>query len=112
MAAPRVDPEEGVARVVRGAGRRRPGDPGRAGRGRALRRTEDVDALVDATPTDTLRLLPAFDPWVLGPGTADPHILDPARRAAVSRAAGWIAPVVTSGGLVVGTWDVTSPNNG
>ncbi|HYJ76324.1 MAG TPA: winged helix DNA-binding domain-containing protein [Kineosporiaceae bacterium] len=69
-------------------------------------RAEDVDALERARPSDAVRLLPAFDPWVLGPGTADPHLLDPARRSEVSRAAGWIAPVVLVGGRIAGTWDV------
>ena len=52
------------------------------------------------------RLLPAFDQYVLGPGTKDPMIIDPGRRAAISRTAGWIAPVVLSGGRVAGTWDL------
>jgi hypothetical protein len=69
-------------------------------------RAEDVDALAESRPTDVVRLLPAFDPWVLGPGTADPHLLDPARRGEVSRAAGWIAPVVLVGGRIGGTWEV------
>ena len=51
------------------------------------------------------RLLPAFDQYVLGPGTKDPHLLDPRHRAEVSRAAGWIAPVVVHEGRVVGTWE-------
>jgi Winged helix DNA-binding domain len=53
-----------------------------------------------------VRLLPAFDQYVLGPGTKDPHVLDPARRGDVSRAAGWIAPVVLVAGRVAGTWEV------
>jgi len=42
---------------------------------------------------------------VLGPGTKDVHVLDPHRRSEVSRAAGWIAPVVVHAGRVVGTWE-------
>ena len=41
----------------------------------------------------------------LGPGTKDPHLLDPRHRAEVSRAAGWIAPVVVHAGRVAGTWE-------
>ena len=68
-------------------------------------RTEDLDELAAAKPTKALRLLPGFDQWVLGPGTDDPRIVAPARRAAVSRQAGWISPVVVLGGVVAGTWE-------
>jgi winged helix DNA-binding protein len=68
-------------------------------------RTEDLDALAAAKPTRALRLLPGFDQWVLGPGTDDPRIVAPSRRAAVSRQAGWISPVVVLGGVVAGTWE-------
>ncbi len=69
-------------------------------------RTEDLDELAGAKPTKALRLLPGFDQWVLGPGTDDPRIVAPARRAAVSRQAGWISPVVVLGGVVAGTWEL------
>jgi Winged helix DNA-binding domain len=67
---------------------------------------EDVDELLSSKPTDALRLLPGFDQWVLGPGTDDTHVIPPGRRAAVSRTAGWIAPVVVAGGVVSGTWEL------
>ncbi len=66
--------------------------------------TDDVDALVATRPTTAVRLLPGFDQYVLGPGTKDGHVVPPARRAAVSRQAGWISPVVVAGGRVSGTW--------
>ena len=53
-----------------------------------------------------VRLLPGFDQWVLGPGTADGHVVPSGRRAAVSKQAGWIAPVVVVGGVVSGTWEL------
>jgi hypothetical protein len=65
----------------------------------------DVGSLRAAVPDASTRLLPAFDQYVLGPGTKDVHVLDPQRRSEVSRAAGWIAPVVVHGGRVVGTWE-------
>ncbi len=68
-------------------------------------RAADVDELAAARPEPLTRLLPAFDQYVLGPGTKDPHLLDPRHRAEVSRAAGWIAPVVVHAGRVVGTWE-------
>jgi hypothetical protein len=73
---------------------------------RALAREEDVDEIARTRPSRTLRLLPAFDQYVLGPGTGDARVIPPAHRAAVSRAAGWIAPVVLAGGRVVGTWEI------
>jgi hypothetical protein len=47
-----------------------------------------------------VRLLPAYDQWVLGPGTADPHVVPPAHREPVSRG----AAVVIVDGVVAGTW--------
>ena len=67
---------------------------------------EDVDELAATKPSRAVRLLPSFDQWVLGPGTADTHVIPDGRRAAVSRQAGWIAPVVTVGGVVSGTWSL------
>ena len=75
----------------------RPRDGGGGGWGESYARTEDMDELAGAKPTKALRLLPGFDQWVLGPGTDDPRIVAPARRAAVSRQAGWISPLVVVG---------------
>lgn len=69
-------------------------------------RTADLDALAAAEPVAGVRLLPAFDQYVLGPGTADAEVVPVAHRARVSRAAGWIAPVVVEAGRVVATWSV------
>jgi len=66
----------------------------------ALAPREHVDELADTRPSSTVRLLPAFDQWVLGPGTADPRVVPPAHRGVVSRG----AAVVTVGGTVAGTW--------
>ena len=67
---------------------------------------EDLDELAAARSTTAVRLLPGFDQYVLGPGTADGHVVPTARRAAVSRQAGWISPVVVAGGVVCGTWEL------
>ena len=40
-------------------------------------RAADVDELAAARPDTSTLLLPAFDQYVLGPGTKDPHVLDP-----------------------------------
>jgi hypothetical protein len=67
---------------------------------------EHLDELASTRPTNAVRLLGGFDQWVLGPGTADGHVIPPARRAAVSRQSGWISPVVVVGGVVSGTWEI------
>jgi hypothetical protein len=65
---------------------------------------EDLEGLLATRPKRTVRLLPGFDAWVLGPGTADPATLPAHRRTAVSRQAGWISPIVVVDGVVSGTW--------
>jgi len=71
-----------------------------------LARAVDVDDLAAATPSRDVRLLPGFDQYVLAPGTGDPQVVPPSRRQNVSKAAGWISPVVVAGGRVVGTWQL------
>jgi hypothetical protein len=67
---------------------------------------DDLDDLGGTSPTETVRLLPGFDQYVLGPGTKAEEIIAPSHRSEVSRTAGWIAPVVVAGGTVAGTWEV------
>ena len=54
----------------------------------------------DASP---VRLLPLFDPYLMGHSNRD-HLFDAAYRARVSRTAGWISAVVLVEGRVVATW--------
>src|SRR5690606_13787773 len=61
------------------------------------------EELTATPPTTAVRLLPGYDQWVLGPGTADAHVVPPARRALVSRGAN----LVVAGGVVSGTWSLT-----
>ena len=74
----------------------------------AYARAADVDELSASRGSDVVRLLPGFDQYVLGPGTQDTRVIPAARRALVSKAAGWISPVVVAGGRVVGTWVTTA----
>jgi hypothetical protein len=67
---------------------------------------EHLDELASVRPTRTVRLLGGFDQYVLGPGTGDGHVVPAGRRAAVSRQAGWISPVVVAGGVVCATWEL------
>ncbi|GEA89518.1 hypothetical protein CCE01nite_34670 [Cellulomonas cellasea] len=63
---------------------------------------DDLDGLAAARPSDAVRLLPRYDQWVLGPGTADERVVPPAVRARVSRG----ADLVLVGGVVARTWTV------
>lgn len=65
--------------------------------------TADADGLGTAEPSDAVRLVPGFDPWVLGPGTADARVVPPVRRALASKGSN----LVVRGGVVAGTWRVT-----
>ena len=72
----------------------------------ALVRSADLDELAATRPSPSeVHLLPAFDQYLLAPGTSDPTVLAPEHRALVSRAGGWISPVVLLGGRVAGTWE-------
>ncbi|MET7770654.1 winged helix DNA-binding domain-containing protein [Nocardia sp. NPDC005366] len=74
---------------------------------RAYIPTEHVDELAASTVKGSVYLLGAFDQYVLGPGTADTALLPAAHRSKVSRAAGWIAPLVLVDGRIAGTWELT-----
>jgi hypothetical protein len=64
---------------------------------------EDLQELAATPPTTAVRFLPGHDQWVLGPGTADAHVVPPARRTPVSRQAN----IIIVGGVVSGTWTLT-----
>jgi hypothetical protein len=63
----------------------------------------DLEELAATPASAAVRLLPGYDQWVLGPGTADAHVVPPARRQLVSRQAN----IVVVGGVVSGTWSLT-----
>jgi hypothetical protein len=73
---------------------------------RAYVLAEHLDELVSARPTAAVRLLPGFDQYVLGPGTADGHVVPTPRRSAVSKQSGWISPVAVARGVVCATWEL------
>jgi hypothetical protein len=60
----------------------------------------DLDDLTSTELSPTVRLLPGTDPWVMGPGTADRHVVPPAHRQPVTRGAN----LVIASGTVSGTW--------
>ncbi len=68
----------------------------------SLALTEDVASIASARSSESLRLLPAFDPWFFGPGTADNRLIPTAQRALASNG----YPLVISRGSAVATWRV------
>jgi hypothetical protein len=52
----------------------------------------------------TVRLLPNFDPYVLGFYRQTPHVLDEVHKPSIYRAAGWVSPVVLVHGRIEGVW--------
>ncbi|SDS04215.1 Winged helix DNA-binding domain-containing protein [Brevibacterium sandarakinum] len=62
--------------------------------------SEDVDALMEARPTEAVQFLPGHDQWAIGPGTKAEHVVPPAHRASVTRKAN----IVIASGVVSGTW--------
>ncbi len=68
----------------------------------ALVLREDLDDLRASRASSAVRLLPGRDPWVMSPGTDDPHVVPPARRGPVSRSAN----LVVARGVVAGTWTI------
>lgn len=63
---------------------------------------EDVEDLMAARESSSVCLLPGHDPWVMGPGTKDEHVVPRAVRTAVTRKAN----LVVVGGVVSGTWSL------
>lgn len=67
---------------------------------------EHADELAGCTPSTSVRLLGAFDQYVLGAGTKDTQLLPAEHRSKVSRPGGWISPIVVVGGRIVGVWEL------
>ncbi len=63
----------------------------------------DVAAVGEAAATNSVTLLPQFDPFLLGHANRD-HLFDRIHSPKISRTAGWISAVVLVGGRVAGTW--------
>ena len=67
--------------------------------------TARAAALASAAPSQAVRLLPGFDPYVVGSlRQLDLLLPSPRLKSAISRASGWISPVLMDGGRFVGTW--------
>jgi hypothetical protein len=73
---------------------------------RASMLAADLNHLPARVRGQSVQLLPAFDPFLMGQASRD-HLFDAAHRAKVSRTAGWISPVVLVDGRVEGVWSHT-----
>jgi len=63
----------------------------------------DLDRLTSVKAEPSVRLLPSFDPYLMGHAKRD-HLVAAEHGSRVSRTAGWISAVVLSEGRVVATW--------
>jgi hypothetical protein len=63
-----------------------------------------AEQIAATRPSRVVRLLPGFDPFVVGALTQLVRLLPAGKRAAVSRTSGWISAVLVDGGRIVGTW--------
>lgn len=65
--------------------------------------TADLDVLQQEGGTPPVRLLPMFDPYVVGTRPRS-SLVDPAFEDRVFRSAGWISPALLIDGMVAGVW--------
>ena len=66
----------------------------------------DLAALRRTKPDHSVRLVSNFDQYFLGAGSGSAAFVPPKRKSRVSRAAGWISPLVLRGGRVAGVWEL------
>ena len=65
---------------------------------------EQVAEIATSRPQKAVRLLPAFDPYVIGSARDVPAILASEHRTRVHRPQGWISPVLLVDGRIEGVW--------
>jgi hypothetical protein len=66
--------------------------------------TADVREAREGAPIKSVRLLPAFDQYVVGASRHADRLLPGDLRARVYRQAGWVSPVLLVNGLMQGVW--------
>lgn len=64
----------------------------------------DLQEMASVRPANTVRLLPAFDPWVIGATRNSSAVLDPKYRERIYRRQGWVSPVLLVNGRMAGVW--------
>ena len=65
---------------------------------------EHVEAAAELPPVSSVRLVPAFDQYVVTAYRNNPRVLDPGLRERVYRKAAWLSPVLLVGGRMAGVW--------
>ena len=65
---------------------------------------EHVAAITQTAPSDTVRLLPAFDHYVVAAPRDTPAVLPAAGKDRVYRPQGWLSPVLLVDGRLAGVW--------
>ena len=65
---------------------------------------DDVEGMLKERPSKTVRLLPAFDQFIITAPRNTPQVLDPALKARVYRKAAWISQVLLVDGRMLGVW--------
>lgn len=65
---------------------------------------EDAAALAAAGPVETVRLLPAFDQYVVAATRSAEHFLPGPFADRVYRPQGWLSPVLLVDGRMAGVW--------
>jgi len=75
---------------------------------------QDLPEMASAKPPQAARLLPAFDPWVIGTLIGKPTsyrcdavLRKPGHRRRIFSAQGWVSPVLLVNGQIVGVWTHT-----
>jgi hypothetical protein len=71
---------------------------------RALALTSRLDSIARARPPGSVRLLPAFDQYVLAASRDAPSFMPGPFRDRIYRAAGWLSPVLLVDGRMDGVW--------
>jgi hypothetical protein len=66
--------------------------------------TETVSALAGASPTKSVRLLPGFDPYIIGSTRHAAKLMTGDFKARVHRPQGWVSPVLLVDGRIDGVW--------
>lgn len=66
--------------------------------------TETLDEMRAASPTKSVRLLPGFDPYIIGSTTHAARLMAGDFKALVHRPQGWVSPVLLVDGRIDGVW--------
>jgi hypothetical protein len=64
----------------------------------------DIKEIRDAEPQRSVRLIPAFDQYVIGASRHADHLMTGGARNLVYRPQGWISPVLLVNGFIQGVW--------